>query len=503
MGAGPWRTAGPWWRDSQVMHAGPRRPHRMRRHLSVLATTLTLALGACGTYGAVKGLLIGESGTGADRHLTGFIGGVAADEPQAAIIGRDILRRGGNAADAATAVGLALAVTLPSRASLGGGGACLAFTPEHGSRERGVVTAVMFLPRPGQSGGDRPAAVPATLRGLFTLQDRFGRTQFPELVEPAETLARHGFPVSHLLGSDLDVVGAALLADPRARAVFTTPDGVPVGENDTLIEGDLGNTLEQVRLIGPGALLTGPVANAFASGSAAAGGSVTRDDLRQAQASLVDPVTLAGAGNDRGLNLAFTPLPADGGIAAARAFRLLEGDPEADAAALAESEATASYARTTGARAEAILDAQLPTGTLPPLPASTSFVTVDRTGGAVACDLTMGNLFGTGRIAGSTGIVLAASPADHPAPLLPLAIAYDKATGDFRAAVAASGQNEAAAAVAEALADTLRTHKPNVRPVTHAGRINVIACPDLLPGGSATCGGATDSRGTGLALGND
>ena len=496
------------------MGAGPRGNRVLRKkemdaksRLPVLATclalTTVLALGACGTYGAVKGLLIGESGAGADRHLTGFIGGVATDEPQAAIVGRDVLRRGGNAADAAAAVGLALAVTLPSRASLGGGGACLAFSPEHGSHERGVVTAVLFLPQPAQGGGDRPAAVPATLRGLFTLQDRFGRTQFPELVEPAETLARHGFPVSHLLGADLDVVGAPLLADPGARAVFTTPDGAPVGENDTLIEGDLGNTLEQVRLVGPGALLTGPAASAFVSGSAAAGGGVTADDLRRAQASLADPITLAGVGQDKGLNLAFTPLPADGGIAAARAFRVLEGDPEGDAAALAESEATASYARTTGATADAILAAQLPTGTLPPLPASTSFVVVDRTGGAVACDLTMGNLFGTGRMAGSTGIVLAASPANHPAPLLPLAIAYDRTSGDFRATVAASGQNEAAAAAAEALANTLRTRKPIAHPVTEAGRVNVIACPDLLPGGSTTCGGATDSRGTGLALGND
>lgn len=489
--------------------AGSRRPGRTRRHVPVLATTLALTLGACGTYGAVKGLLVGESGSGADRHLTGFVGGVAADEPQAAIVGRDILRRGGNAADAAAAVGLALAVTLPSRASLGGGGACLAFTPEHGSRERGVVTAVLFTPQPGTGGrgahafDDRPAAVPATLRGLFALQDRFGRTQFSELVEPAETLARHGFAVSHLLGSDLDVVGAPLLADPGARAVFTTPDGAPVGENDTLIEGDLGNTLEHVRLVGPGALLNGPVAAAFVAGAAAAGGGVTQDDLRQMQAALVDPVTLGGTGPDKGLNVAFTPLPGDGGLAAARAFRLLEADPENTEAALAESQATASYARTTGATAQAILDATLPTGTLPPLPASTSFVTVDRTGGAVACDLTMGNLFGTGRVAGNTGIVLAASPADHPAPLLPLAIAYDRASGDFRAAVAASGQNAAAAAAAEALANTLRTRKPIAHPVTEAGRVNVIACPDLLPGGSVTCGGATDSRGTGLALGNN
>ncbi len=499
MGAEPWgsRVLG---EGEQVTDAGSRR----RGYLPVLATSLALGLGACGTYGAVKGLLIGESGTGADRHLTGFIGGVAVDEPQAAIVGREILRRGGNAADAAAAVGLTLAVTLPSRASLGGGGACLAFTPERGPHERGVVTAELFLPQPARGGGDRPAAVPMLARGLFALQDRLGRTQFSELVQPAETLARHGFPVSHLLGTDLAVVGTPLLADPGARAVFTTPDGVPVAENDTLIEGDLGNTLEQLRLVGPGALINGPVAAAFAAGAAVAGGGVTQDDLRAAQATLADPITLAGTGHNKGLNIAFTPLPADGGISAARAFRLIERDPDAVTdAGLAESQAAASYARTTGAAADAILEAQLPPGTLPPLPASTSFVVVDRAGDAVACDLTMDNLFGTGRVAGSTGIVLAASPADHPRPLLPLAIAYDRATGDFRAAVAASGQNEAAAAAASALFHTLEGRRSIAHTDTKEGRANVIACPDLLPGGSTTCGGATDERGTGLAIGND
>ena len=490
------------------MDARPRRsrrmPHAARRSGPVLATTLGLTLAACGTYGAVKGLLLGESGTGANRHLTGFIGGVAADEPQAAIVGREILRRGGNAADAATALALALSVTLPSRASLGGGGACLAFTPERGPGEHGLVTADLFLPRAAGAGaaGDRPASVPMLLRGMYALQDRLGRTRFEELVEPAETLARHGFPVSHLLGSDLGVVGAPLLADPAARAVFTDPEGEPVGENDTLIEADLGNALEQVRLLGPGALVSGPLARAFAAGSAGAGGPVTVADLRDDDASLLDPLVIRGAGKQAGLRLSFTPLPEVGGVAAARAFALLERNPDATAAAGAKAQAAASYARTTGAPAAAILAANLPPGTLPPLPASTSFAVVDRAGNAVACDLTDDNLFGTGRIAGSTGIVLAASPADHPLPLLPLAIAADTATGNFRAAVAGSGQNEAAGAVAEALADTLRTGKPISRPVTAEGRVNVIACPDLLPGGSTTCGGATDGRGTGLALGN-
>lgn len=478
------------------MDAGSR---RTRKGARALAAVSVLVVGACGTIGTVKGFLLGTSGSGPDAHLTGFIGGVAADEPQAAIVGREILRRGGNAADAAAAVGLALSVTLPSRASLGGGGACLGFTPEHD----GVAVAALFLPQPGTGpAADRPASVPMLVRGLYALQDKLGHVRFDELVEPAEALARHGFPVSHLLGSDLAVVGAPLLADPGARALFTAPDGTPITENDTLVETDLGNTLDGIRLLGPGALVGGESGRLFATGAAASGGGVTAEDLRTAQASLVRPLQLQGTGRDKRLTFAFTPLPADGGVAAARAFRLLEANPDATASAASEAEATAAYARSTGATAEAILDADLPPARLPALPASTSFVVVDRTGGAVACDLTMDNLFGTGRVAGSTGIVLAASPSHRPLPLLPLAIAWDKAEGAFRAAVAASGQKDAAAAAAEALADTLRTGKPLAGPVTDEGRVNVIACPGLLPGDPSSCAGATDSRGTGLALGS-
>lgn len=466
----------------------------------ILAVCLLAGLAGCSAVGgavsSVKGLLLGIGGDGSDAHLNGFIGGVAADEPQAAQVGREILRRGGNAADAALATGLALSVTLPSRASLGAGGACLGFTPEH----NGLVVASMFLPHAGTAGpgADRPAAVPMLLRGLFALQDRLGKVRFDELVEPAEALARRGFPVSSLLSHDLAVVRGPLFVNAAARAMFSAPDGAPIEANDTLVEGDLGNTLDQVRTLGPGALLAGALANRFSAGAEAAGGGISLIDLREARASLAEPIAIA----DKNLVVDFVPLPDDGGIAAAAAFRRLLAHPDDTAAATALSVATAAYARASGADAGSILAASVPPAGLPQLPASTSFVTLDRSGGAVACAVTMDNLFGTGRIAGDTGIVLAASPALVPAPLLPSAIAFDKTEGAFRAAVAASGQRDASAAAALALAQTLRTGKPLPQPVTEEGRVNVIACPDLLPGDSQACGGATDPRGGGLALGN-
>ena len=107
----------------------------------------------------------------------------------ATLIGRDALSLGGDAADAAVAMGLTLAVTLPSRAGLGAGGACLAYSPPTKSVNSGVPEAIMFVPRPPVRGGanaDRPAAVPMLARGLFLLHARYGRRPFESLIVPAE-----------------------------------------------------------------------------------------------------------------------------------------------------------------------------------------------------------------------------------------------------------------------------------------------------------------------------
>lgn len=153
----------------------------------------------------------------------------------------------------------------------------------------------------------------------------------------------------------------------------------------------------------------------------------------------------------------------------------------------------------TVADAEALLKSgHLPTGSaLPPLPASTSFVVTDRTGATVSCGLTLNNLFGTGRVAGSTGIVLAASPVRRPLPLLTAAIAHHGAA-QFRAAATASGQNVAADTAAVALRAAIAGQRPTV--TDGMGRANFVSCPAGLPGDSGKCFGWTDPRGAGLAV---
>jgi gamma-glutamyltranspeptidase/glutathione hydrolase len=147
--------------------------------------------------------------------------------------------------------------------------------------------------------------------------------------------------------------------------------------------------------------------------------------------------------------------------------------------------------------------ADIPASSLPDLPASTTYVVLDREGGAVACALTMNNLFGTGRMIPGTGLLLAASPASVPPPLLAAAIAWNSNIHAFRAEVAGSGQASAPLAVAVGLDNALRGDTPMPVPAPEPGRANAIACSRYLPDSDRYCAWATDPRGFGLAVGSN
>jgi len=468
---------------------------RVSKSLFSASLVLPLALAGCGSVQSVRTLVAGPP----SPYLSGFIGYVVADEPVAALAGRDVLARGGNAADAAAAVGMALSVTLPSRASLGGGGACLAYRPG----ARSVPEAFLFTPVAGTdtSGtGGRPAAVPMTARGLFLMQARYGSVSFDEVVKPAARLARSGITVSRALSDDLAVVSRPLLGDPGAAAIFA-PGGVPLVAGDQLVQPDLAASLDRVALAGTGDLYTGLLSQDYADGARAAGAGLSRDDLRNAVPAQSAPL-LVDAGADR---IAFLPPPADGGLGAAAAFRAPGGDgtevANGTVASWRSSHPGAGNGGSYAAEAQGLIGGGSSGGRLGRLPASTAFTVLDRHGGAVACALTMDNLFGTGRVAGRTGIVLGASPARVPSPLLAASIAWNPTAGSFRAAVAGSGQNDAAAAVAEGTARALRGQPAS--PVTETGRVNAISCTRGLPGDQAGCAASTDPRGSGLATRSD
>lgn len=475
-----------------------------RRGAYLLA--LGLATASCSTLTSVKDTMLGtgSSQPGAPGYIEGFLGGVVADEPRAALAGRQVLSSGGNAADAATAVAFALSVTLPSRAGLGGGGACMAYFADPKSPNGGMPEAILFVPGGADGGGapaDRPAALPLLARGMFLLQARYGSRPIEAQIAPAEQMAQFGVPASRALVRDLADVAGPLFADPPARAVFSR-DGVPLTEGAQLVQPALGATLSGLRVSGVGDFYVGALAKRIAEGSPRAGGPISLADLKTALPATAAPISL-DAGND---TVAFLPPPADGGLAAAAAFQTLwqnrrAGIPLDEAGARAI--AVAARWRAGGGDPEAVLKEVLPAGSLPALPASTSFVTLDRNGNSVACDLSLNNLFGTGRMMPGMGFLIGASPRSVPPPLLSAAVAWNKNVHKFRAAVAGSGQQGAALAVAAGMADALRREQGPIAPAPEPGRANVITCGGYLPGDEQSCRWQTDPRGAGLAIGSN
>lgn len=462
----------------------------------MLALSFCLTAGGCGTIHSVKKSLLGGP-LDPGEHLKGFIGAVAADEPLAALAAREVLATGGTAADAAVTLAFMLSVTLPSRASLGAGGACIAYRPGASSPGHGVPEAVMFVPvAPARNAGDRPAAVPMLARGMYLLSARYGSKPFADLVAPAVQAASSGFSISRALARDLDQVRGPLLQDPSVAAVFA-PGGTALGEGGVAVQPDLAATLAQLRRAGVGDLYQGLLAQKLAEASAQAGGPMTAEDLRRAVPALANPITVK-AGDDQ---VAFLPPPADGGLGAAAAFLALEHNGIVSQSLADLSIATVATWRKDGGDPLKLLQAGGASGILPALPASTSFVVLDHTGAAVACALTMDNLFGTGRIAPGTGIALAASPAIKPLPMLTAAVAWNSGRDAFRAAIAASGQNGAALAGAVALGQAMTGDLPPQVPVPDPGRSNAIGCTQYLPGNDASCRVSSDVRGAGLAAG--
>ncbi|PZW48371.1 gamma-glutamyltranspeptidase/glutathione hydrolase [Humitalea rosea] len=418
-----------------------------------------LALAGCGTA-SNTGPVPGETG-----YVRGFLGQVAADEPRAAVVARDVLSAGGNAIDAAVAGGFALSVTLPSRAGIGGGGACLVFLPS-----RGVTESVTFPAGARASvpeGADRPAAVPMMARGLFALHTRGGKLPFEQLVIPAEQAARFGIDVSRALGADLAIAGVPLAADPWARLIFASPGGQPLAEGGRLVQPDLAATLATLRTAGVGDLHQGNLARRVEAVSAHAGAMLTVAEMRAAVPTIGEP--LVTPGTSTGDSIAWLPNP--GGTAAAAAFRALPG------------------AATSGAT----------------LPASAGMLVVDRDGMAVSCAFSMNNLFGTGRVAQGLGFLFAAAPGvgQIQPPLLAAAIASNGPLRAFRAASVGTGQAGAPLGAAAPLAAALRgaTATEALRGLPDPARGLVASCPRYLPGQSEQCTAAVDPRGFGVALG--
>lgn len=515
-----------------------------------------------------------EADRGKIGFVKGFLGGVAADVPRAAVIGREVLSAGGNAVDAATAVYFALAVTMPSSASLGGGGICLV----HDWRKKTTETIDFLSVPPARvpETATRPNAVPGNPRGFFALHAKYGRLRWPQVVAPATHLARFGDPVSRAFANEIAKVEQPLMADAEIRRTFGRPGGrTLVREGDFLIQVDLAAVLGQLGTEGPGDFYSGQTAHRLVEAALKAGGSLSIEDMRAFTPKWRDTVKVP----TRTWTVHFAPPPAAAGAVEAVMWTLLtevrsfESASEDERPHLFAEAALRAFAdrgqwlRGDGAvamsaddlsrpdRVKRLMesyraDRHVPAEQLDPqpverpeTPAATGFVVVDRDSSAVACALTMNNLFGTGRMAPGTGIIFATLPGQGgrgPTSLGPMMIVNPR-NNEFYLAGAASGGVVAPTALMNVIARAVFQNQPledalaakrihhggfpdlvyyeqgvsesvmrsladrghRVSTADSLGLVNAIYCTRALPADPASCSIGTDPRGFGLATSAD
>jgi gamma-glutamyltranspeptidase / glutathione hydrolase len=275
-------------------------------------------------------------------------GMVVCEHPLAAEVGASILRRGGNAADAAFATALALAVVYPRAGNLGGGGFAL-WVPGDGEpaaldfRETAPTAAdpALYVDAEGEPDVDRlregalSIGVPGTPAGLWTLLARYGSKRFTpaDLAQPAIELARKGFAVDANLARDLakDEVRERLTRLPGARDLFY-PGSKALAEGDWLVQPELADTLILYSERGPLSFYSGPIAQALlaeiaraaeSEGLADLRGTITGEDLARYGTVWREPLR----GWFRGREIVTMPPPSSGGVVLLQVLSVLAGFP--------------------------------------------------------------------------------------------------------------------------------------------------------------------------------
>jgi gamma-glutamyltranspeptidase/glutathione hydrolase len=380
-------------------------------------------------------------------------GMVVAQEKTAARIGADVLRRGGNAVDAAVATGFAMAVTYPRAGNLGGGGFMVIHSAERHEdvaidyRETApaATTAGIFLGADGKPdiAKSRDSAlgvgIPGTPAGLAVALEKYGSGKFTlaELLQPAIGLARDGFAVTDDTADSLPESHPRLARWPASAKIFSRSDGSPLREGDTLIQADLAATLSAIAAQGLRGFYEGPVAEKLVKAIDEAGGIMSLDDLKSYQPSIRTPMR----GTYRGYEIMSMPLPSSGGVVLLETLNILEGFPMRDlkqgsAASLhimveAMRRAYADRARYLGdpafvsapvanliskeygAKQRASIDpdhatpsSAIAAGPLREGSNTTHFSVVDKLGNAVSNTYTLNFSYGVGLVADGTGVLL-------------------------------------------------------------------------------------------------
>ncbi|SDE42558.1 gamma-glutamyltranspeptidase / glutathione hydrolase [Mucilaginibacter pineti] len=289
---------------------------------------LPLAILFLSTAGCVQGQL-GVNNSG--QYNNGI---VVCAYPDAAQVGLDILKKGGNTVDAAVAVQFALAVTLPQAGNIGGGG-FMVYRSADGKtntldfREKGPAgaSANMYLDSAGNVVPDmslythKAAGVPGSVDGMVAAHDKYGKLKWADLVQPAINLARNGFKVTERLASDLNETRAQFQQlNPGKKYLLKDGDWK---KGDLLIQEDLAKTLEQIRDKGRNGFYGGEIADKLIAEMRAGGGLITKADLDNYHSVWRKAVT----GTYKGYKIITMPPPSSGGIALLQLLQSVEKYP--------------------------------------------------------------------------------------------------------------------------------------------------------------------------------
>ncbi|HBE9177635.1 TPA: gamma-glutamyltransferase [Serratia fonticola] len=261
-------------------------------------------------------------------------GMVVTSQHLASQVGVDILKMGGNAVDAAVAVGYAQAVVNPCCGNIGGGGFMTLHLADGTDtfinfRETApaAASADMYLDADGKVKKDAslygyPAAgVPGTVLGMETARKKYGKLSREQVMEPAIRLAREGFILTRADTDILDTSVARFKQDPESAKIFLRKDGSALQPGDRLVQTDLANTLEAIAKEGPSAFYQGKIPQAVEAAAKQGGGILTAADFANYKVTEATPITCSY----RGYKFVSAPPPSSGGVTLCEILNIVEG----------------------------------------------------------------------------------------------------------------------------------------------------------------------------------
>lgn len=263
-------------------------------------------------------------------------GMVVTAQHLASDVGVEVLKKGGNAVDAAVAVGYALAVVYPTAGNIGGGGFMTIRLKDGRTtfldfRERAPLasTKTMYLDDKGEivkgasTAGYLAVGVPGSVMGFETAREKYGTLSRQELLAPAIRFAKDGFVLDQGDVASLQNGAKKLSKDKAAAAIYLKPDGKSFAIGEALVQPELAATLTSISEKGPDAFYKGAIADDIVKASAATGGILAKADFEQYTVRELKPVTC----NYRGYDIASSPPPSSGGVIICEILNVLEGYP--------------------------------------------------------------------------------------------------------------------------------------------------------------------------------